>query len=112
MAALDYPQQTTVAVGLALPGIQPQDRSLLLNSACELRLYQRRPLEARALAEEQIRVLDQPRAHVNFSLCCELSMILMERWSISNGLWSNGSQPVLWMIPLCCEPLDVVVLRV
>ena len=40
----------------------------LLNSACELRLYQRRPLEARDLAEEQIRLHDLPRAHVNLSL--------------------------------------------
>ena len=69
MAALDYPAADHwLSLGLALPGIQPQERSLLLNSACELRLYQRRPLEARDLAEEQIRVLDQPRAHVNLSL--------------------------------------------
>ena len=30
--------------------------------------YQRRPLEAKNLAEQQIRLLDQPRAHVNLSL--------------------------------------------
>ena len=69
MAALDYLEADHwLSVGLALPGIQPQDRSLLLNSACELRLYQHRPSEARDLAEEQIRVLDQPRAQVNLSL--------------------------------------------
>ena len=69
MAALDYLEADHwLSVGLALPGIQPQDRSLLLNSACELRLYQQRPSEARDLAEEQIRVLDQPRAQVNLSL--------------------------------------------
>ena len=69
MAALDYSAANHwLSVGLALSGIQPQERALLLNSACELRLYQRRPLEARDLAEEQIRVFDQPRAHVNLSL--------------------------------------------
>ena len=69
MTALDYPEADHwLSVGLALPGIQPQERALLLNSACELRLYQHRPSEARDLAEEQIRVLDQPRAHVNLSL--------------------------------------------
>ena len=57
-----------LSAGLALPGIQRHERSLLLNSACELRLYQRRPLEARKLAEEQISLLDHPRAHVNLSL--------------------------------------------
>ena len=44
------------------------ERSLLLNSACELRLYQRRPLEARNLAEEQISLLISQEAHVNLSL--------------------------------------------
>ena len=69
MAEMDYPAADHwLSLGLALPGTQPRDRSLLLNSACELRLYQCRPLEARDLAEEQIRVLDQPRAHVNLSL--------------------------------------------
>ena len=69
MAALDYPSADYwLSAGLALTGIQPQERSLLLNSACELRLYQRRPLEAMHLAEEQISLSDQPRAHVNLSL--------------------------------------------
>ena len=69
MAVLDYHSADRwLSVGLALPGIQPHERSLLLNSACELRLYQRRPLEARNLAMEQITLLDQPRAHVNLSL--------------------------------------------
>ena len=69
MAELDYSAADRwLSMGFALPGINPQDRSLLLNTACELRLYQRRPLEARDFAEEQIRVLDQPRARVNLSL--------------------------------------------
>ena len=69
MAALDYSAANHwLELGLSLSGILPEERSLLLNSACELRLYQRRPLEARDLAEEQIRVLDLPRAHVNLSL--------------------------------------------
>ena len=69
MAALDFSTADNwLEMGLALPGIHRQERSLLLNSACELRLYQRRPCEARDLAEEQIRVLDQPRAQVNLSL--------------------------------------------
>ena len=69
MAALDYSGANHwLALGLSLSGILPEERSLLLNSACELRLYQRRPLEARDLAEEQIRLHDLPRAHVNLSL--------------------------------------------
>ena len=69
MAALDFTSADYwLSAGLALPAIQPHERSLLLNSACELRLFQRRPLEARCLAEEQIRLVDQPRAHVNLSL--------------------------------------------
>ena len=69
MAALDYTAADYwLSAGLELTGIQPQDRSLLLNSACELRLYQRRPLEAKDFAEEQIRLVDQPRARVNLSL--------------------------------------------
>ena len=69
MAALDYASADHwLTTGLALPALQPHERSLLLNSACELRLYQRRPLEAKNLAEQQISLLDQPRAHVNLSL--------------------------------------------
>ena len=69
MVALDYPSaDELLAAGFALPGLQRHERSLLLNSACELRLYQRRPLEARNLAEEQISLCDQPRGHVNLSL--------------------------------------------
>ena len=69
MAALDYASADHwLSVGLALPGLQETERSLLLNSACELRLYQRRPLEAKAFAEEQIRLLDRPRARGNLSL--------------------------------------------
>ena len=68
MGTLDYlSADRWLSAGLALPGIQPEERSLLLNSACELRLYQHRPLEARNLAEEQIKLIDQPRAHVNLS---------------------------------------------
>ena len=69
MLALDYSSADhLLATGFALPGLQQDERSLLLNSACELRLYQRRPLEARNLAEEQISLCDQPRGHVNLSL--------------------------------------------
>lgn len=69
MAALDYASADHwLSVGLALPGLQETERSLLLNSACELRLYQRRPLEAKVFAEEQIRLLDRPRARGNLSL--------------------------------------------
>ena len=99
------------SLGLALPGIQQEERSLLLNSACELRLYQRRPLEARDLAEEQIRVLDQPRAHVNLSLSLRALNDLegalvhqqraLQQWLSTRNLDDEA----------CCEVLDVFVLR-
>ena len=69
MAVLDYPSADHwLSAGLALSGIQAYERCLLLNSACELRLYQCRPLQARSLAEEQLNLLDRPRARVNLSL--------------------------------------------
>ena len=84
MAALDYPgADHWLSLGLSLSGIQPRRTVSLLNSACELRLYQRRPLEARDLARGANRVLHQPRAHVNLSLSLRALNDLEERCSIS-----------------------------
>ena len=77
MAALDYPQQTIgFRLVLLCLGSSHRNALLLLNSACELRLYQRRPLEARIWLKSKSVCSISPEL---MSICpshCELSMIL------------------------------------
>ena len=112
MASKDYQSADhCLSLGLALPGIQPQDRSLLLNSACELRLYQRRPLEAKNLAEEQIRLLDQPRAHVNLSLALRALNDLEGALFHQQRALEQWRPTAALMIAIYCKVLDVFVRR-
>ena len=71
MGALDYAAADHwLSAGLALPGIQPQERSLLLNSACELRL-----VPASAIGGEEVWLRSKLVARSAQSSCQLVSFI-------------------------------------
>jgi len=55
--------------GLRLAGLRHDEMALLLNTGCELRLFQRRPGQAAYFASCQIDRFDSPRARTNLSVC-------------------------------------------
>ena len=69
MAALDYSSaESLLENGLKISHLIPQQHALLLNSSCELCLYQRRPREAALFAQTQLKISDTSRARINFGI--------------------------------------------
>ena len=69
MGLLDF-FQAEILLEEALKSLQltEKERALLLNSSCELRLYQRRPQEAAWFAQEQLKLCDTARARTNLGI--------------------------------------------
>ena len=69
MAALDYSSaEELLGRGLKIANLNSKELALLLNSLCELRLYQFRPRDAAELAQKQVELSDTTRARVNLGI--------------------------------------------
>jgi len=55
--------------GLRLAGLRHDELALLLNTGCELRLFQRKPDQAACFASRQVDCFDSPRVRTNLSVC-------------------------------------------